>query len=78
MISLEAWRGRIGVWTRRAKLSSNISAPKSNISIEQTWVILWGMPTLLVAAVISVLLIVDGVEVNPGHPPKGSEFQFRG
>ena len=66
MISLEAWRGRIGVWAGRVRLSSKVSAPKMNISVRQPLDILWGISTLLVAAVICLLSIVGGVEVNPG------------
>ena len=70
MISIEAWRGRIGVWAGRRMLSSKVSAPKINISYRQTFDILWGISTHLVAAVMSILLIVGGVEVNPGPPRK--------
>ena len=70
MISIEAWRGRIGVWEGRVKLSSMISAPKMVLTLRQTLDILWGISTLLVAAVLVVLLIVGGVEINPGTPRK--------
>ena len=55
MISLEAWKGRIGV---------------SNWFLVQSLDILWAIFTLLVAAVILVSLIVGGVEVHPGPPRK--------
>ena len=70
MISLEAWRGRIGVWAGRVKLFSMIRAPKMDLTLRQTLDILWGISTLLVAAVLVVLLIVGGVEINPGPPRK--------
>ena len=70
MISLEAWRGRIGVWAGRVKLSSMISVPKMDLTLRHTLDILWGISTLLVAAVPVVLLIVGGVEINPGPPRK--------
>ena len=70
MFSLEAWRVRIGVWAGRVRMSSKDSAPKLNISLRQSLDILWGISTRLVAAVISVLLLVGGVELNPGPPRK--------
>ena len=69
MISMEAFRSRIGVWAGRVKLSSMISAPKMDLTLRQTY-ILWGISTLLVAAVLVVLLIVGGVEINPDPPRK--------
>ena len=39
-----------------------------NISVRQALDILWGISTLLVAVVICLLLIVGGVELNPGPP----------
>ena len=69
VISLEAWRGGIGVWSGgRVKQSSNVSSPKLNVSQVQSLNILWGIATLLVAAVICMLLIIGGVRVNPGPP----------
>ena len=70
MISIEAWRGRIGGWNGRVKLSSSSSSKKLNFSLVQTLDVLWGISTILVATVITLLLIVGGVEVNPGPPRK--------
>ena len=52
------------------RLSSKAFAPKMNVSVWQIFKILWGISTILVAAVICLLLIVGGVEVNPGLPRK--------
>ena len=70
MIPLKAWRGRIGVWAGRVRMSSKVSAAKKNIGLRQSLDILSGISTLLVAAVISGLLLVGGVELNPGPPRK--------
>ena len=66
MISIEAWRGRIGSWAGRVRLSSLLSGPKMNVSVRHILDILWGISSILVVAVISVILIVGGVELNPG------------
>ena len=70
MISIEAWCARIGSWAGRVRLSSKLSGLKMNVSVRHILDILWGISTLLVSAVISVILIVGGVELNPGPPQK--------
>ena len=52
------------------RLSFKAFAPKMNVSVRQIFDILWGISTILVAAVICLILIVGGVEVNPGPPRK--------
>ena len=68
MISLEAWRGRIGGWSGRVRLSPHVSSQKVNVSLVFCLDVLWGISTLLVACCITMLLMIGGVEVNPGPP----------
>ena len=76
MISIEEWSCRIGGWNGRVKLSSSSSSKKLNFSLVQTLDVLWGISTILVATVITLLLIVGGVEVNPGPPRKDPSTSF--
>ena len=69
MISLEAWRGRIGSWTKRVRLSSNL--PRKILK-GIIWDNICGISTNLIACVIFVLLVVGGIEINPGPPRKDS------
>ena len=65
MISLDLWRSRIGGWRGHAK--SQFLHPtfrKSNLSMFIC--LLWRITTCLSAITISVLLIIGGVEINPG------------
>ena len=70
MISLETWRGRIGSWAGRAKLSSTSVGPKFDIYFGESMDIIGGISTSLLVCVIFFLLIVSGVEINPGPPRK--------
>ena len=65
MISLDHWRSRIGGWRGHAK--SQFLPPhfrKSNLS--SFICLLWRITTCLSAITISILLIIGGVEINPG------------
>ena len=65
MISLDLWRSRIGGWRGHAK--SQFLPPhyrKSNLS--KLICLLWRITTCLSAITISVLLIIGGIEINPG------------
>ena len=65
MISLDLWRSRIGGWRGHDKsqfLPSHFR--KSNLS--SFICLLWRITTCLSAITISVLLIIGGVEINPG------------
>ena len=65
MISLDLWRSRIGGW--RGHLKSQFLPPhcrKSNLS--KFICLLCRITTCLSAITISVLLIIGGVEINPG------------
>ena len=74
MISLEAWRGRIGTWAGRAKLSSTSGRPKFDISFGMDSDIFRVISTGLLAVVNYILLIVSGVEINPGPPRKDLNY----
>ena len=65
MISLDLWRSRIGGWRGHAKSQFFPSHfRKSNLS--SFICLLWRITTCLSAITISVLLIIGGVEINPG------------
>ena len=76
MISLEAWRGRIGSWAGRAKLPSTSRRPKFDTYFGMVSDIIRGISTSLLAAIIYILLIVSGVEINPGPPRKDLSSSF--
>ena len=72
MISLDLWRSRIGGWRGHAK--SQFLHPtfrKSNLSMFIC--LLWRITTCLSAITISVLLIIGGVEINPGSGSTSDE-----
>ena len=49
-------------------MASEVRAARNNISVRETLDTIWGISTLLTNSVIAVLLIVGGVELNPGPP----------
>ena len=70
MISIEAWRGTIGNWAGRARLSPISKGPRFVIPSGLFMDIIWGISTCLIACLIYVLLIVGAIEINPGPPRK--------
>ena len=65
MISLELYRARIGGWGGRGRSPLSQSPfRKSPFSVFID--ILWSISTRLLATAISALLMIDGVELNPG------------
>ena len=75
MITLEAWRGRIGSWAGRVRLSSNLPRKISKGNFGGN---IRGKSTNLIACVIFVLLVVGGIEINPGPPRKDSNSSSEG
>ena len=72
MISLELWRARIGGWGSRKNLSSESSStPPTNCSTSHFFCdALRGITICLLASVITILLVIGGIEMNPGPPKK--------
>ena len=72
MISLELWRARIGGWGSRKNLSSESSyTPPTNCSTSHFFCdALRGITICLLASVITILLVIGGIEMNPGPPKK--------
>ena len=74
MISIELWRARIGGWRGGAKSTPGITNPHQIfngqlvLNKEVYNVLLCCMATIL----IGILLIIGGVELNPGPPKKAS------
>ena len=64
MISLDLWRSRIGGWRGHAK--SQFLPPHYRKSTLNMFCLLWRITTCLSAITISVLLIIGGIEINPG------------
>ena len=65
MISLDLWRSRIGGWRGHAK--SQFLPPHFRKSYLSSFIcLLWRITTCLSAITISILLIIGGVEINPG------------
>ena len=64
MISLDLWRSRIGGWRGHAK--SQFLPPHYRKSTLSIFCLLWRMTTCLSAITISVLLLIGGIEINPG------------
>ena len=62
MISLDLWRSRIGGWRGHGK-SQFLPPHYRKLS---TFCLLWRITTCLSAITISVLLIIGGIEINPG------------
>ena len=72
MISLELYRARIGGWGGRGRSPLHQSHfRKSPISVFID--ILWRISTRLLATTISALLMIGGVELNPGPGPTTEE-----
>ena len=72
MISIEQWRGRIGSFYRE-KVHGIVSHTKAT-PFTSSALFLSLIQAMMSAAVISILLIIGGVESNPGPPvvtPKG-------
>ena len=65
MISLDLWRSRIGGWRGHAK-SQFLPAHFRKSNLSSFICLLWRITTCLSAITISVLLIIGGVEINPG------------
>ena len=64
MISLDLWRSRIGGWRGHAK--SQFLPPHYRKSTLSIFCLLWRITTCLSAITISVLLLIGGIELNPG------------
>ena len=65
MISLELYRARIGGWGGRGRSplpQSHFRKSPLSVFID----ILWRISTRLLATTISALLMIGGVELNPG------------
>ena len=65
MISLDLWRSRIGGWRGHAK-SQFLHPPFRKSNLSMFICLLWRITTCLSAIIISVLLTIGGVEINPG------------
>ena len=74
MICLEALRERIACWVGRIRASFGIRAHKIDVSGVKMCDIIWGISTCPVAAVIVILLIVGGIELNPGPLWKDTNY----
>lgn len=66
MISIQQWRGRIGSYNR-VEAHSFVCQPKDN-PFKSSILFLSMMQSIVLAAVISILLIIGGIESNPGPP----------
>ena len=66
MISIEQWRGRIGSFYR-VKVHCIVSHTKAT-PFTSSALFLSLIQAMMSAAVISILLIIGGVESNPGPP----------
>ena len=64
MISLDLWRSRIGGWRGHAK--SQFLPPLYRKSTLSMFCLLWRITTCLSAITISVLILIGGIELNPG------------
>ena len=64
MISLDLWRSRIGGWRGHAK--SQFLPPHYRKSTLSLFCLLWRITTCLSEITISVLLLIGGIEINPG------------
>ena len=64
MISLDLWRSRIGGWRGHAK--SQFLPPHYRKYTLSIFCLLWRITTCLSAITISVLLLIGGIELNPG------------
>ena len=70
MISLELWRARIGGWGRRIRSSS---VPVSSSRVEDGCLdLMTGISIYLLTIIIAIMLVIGGVELNPG-PISGDE-----
>ena len=72
MISLDFWRSRIGGWRGHAK-SQFLPAHFRKSHLSSFICLLWRITTCLSAITISVLLIIGGVEINPGPESTSDE-----
>ena len=66
MIEIEQWRGRIGSFNR-AKSYCRVSERK-DLPFTSTSIFLGVLQTMMSAMVIGTLLLIGGVESNPGPP----------
>ena len=70
MISLELWKARIGGWGRRIRSSS---VPVSYSRVEDGCLdLITGISIYLLTIIIAIMLVIGGVELNPG-PISGDE-----
>ena len=78
MIDISLWRARIGSWG--AKVSSACNSPHFTHSTTQQTGQILAISCILLAVVIKLLLVIGGVELNPGptpledSPPKAGNF----
>ena len=64
MISIEAWRGQIGSFNRVKSDSKSIDGMKKTYALEKYPLCM--IQTIITAAMITILLIIGGIEINPG------------
>ena len=87
MVSIDLWRVRIGGWAGRSSPSAPVPEratiqlrirvqfrTNDYVQLKTSGVVQWGISTCVFAVVISILLIIGGVELNPGPVGKNSQF----
>ena len=79
MISIGAWRATIGHHLKGRISTTNKTAKLQNIPSTSIFAISILSLTIMSAALISTLLIIGGVESNPGptDPLKDGNFKFQ-
>ena len=79
MVSIDLWRVRIGGWAGRSSPSAPVPERATiqlrirvqfrmndYVQLKASGVVQWGISTSVFAVVISILLIIGSVELNPG------------
>ena len=86
MVSIDLWRVRIGGWAGRSSPSAPVPERATiqlrirvqfrmneYVQLKASGVVQWGISTSVFAVVISILLIIGSVELNPGPVYKNSQ-----
>ena len=86
MVSIDLWRARIGGWAGRSSPSAPVPERATiqlrirvqfrmndYVQLKASGVVQWGISTSVFAVVISILLIIGSVELNPGPVYKNSQ-----
>ncbi|KAI6657160.1 hypothetical protein LOD99_15946 [Oopsacas minuta] len=75
MISIDLWRARIGMHSLCKSSNHSGSSSDMNSSTPTTSILF----STLLACVVSILLILGGIEINPGHTtPTQSKYPEHG